>query len=118
MERPLKEVKLPKSGYIAKLATFLTRGEDKSVKSKRFEGGQLEYINDEAQIKNVPVDFAEKQNDALVLAGLKQLIDTEGKSIEISSEVIDNLQREDFNVLLLEMNKIYAGGEDEVSKKK
>ena len=53
MERPLKEVKLPKSGYTAKIITFLTRGEDKFIDSKKLEGGQMEYIGDDVVIKNL-----------------------------------------------------------------
>jgi len=109
MERPLKEVKLPKSGYIAKIITFLTRGEDKHIYAKKLEGGRMEYVDDDVQIKNLSVNFRQRQEDALIEVGVKELHDEKGNKMELGQKVFDDLPKSDFNILLLELNKVYAG---------
>jgi len=117
MERPLKEVKLPASGFVAKIVTFLTRGEVKTIDAKRLEGAEAEYIGDEVKITKLSPNMIQRQNDALLLVGIKQLIDNSGKKIEITEEAIDSLPNGDANILLTELRKVQAGIETPSKKK-
>jgi len=115
MERPLKEVKLPGSGFIAKIVTFLTRGEVKTIDAKRLEGAEAEYVGDEVKISKLSPNMIQRQNDALLFVGVKQLIGDNNEAIEITEEAIDNLPNKDANILLKELRIIQAG---KPSKKK
>lgn len=119
MERPTKELKLKTSGFTVKVVTFLTRGEAKAVDMKRYEGGKIEYINDEVQIKSISPEFLSKQEDELVKLGTKEITDKDGKTVENTQEFFDSLPDEDFRLILASLRLAQAGvGEEEPSKKK
>lgn len=116
MERPLKEIKLLKSGYTAKIITFFTRGEASFIDSKQFEGGNLDYVEGQVKITNLPVDFQTKQEDAILITGVKEILDEKGASIIVTKDVLDNLPNQDIKVLLSELRNVDS--DEQTSKKK
>jgi len=107
--RPLKDLKLPVSGYAAKVVTYLTRGETKRVDLAQFEGSAFEYVGADLNIKNVAPDSQAKRDDTLLLVGVKELKDKSGNSIEITKEVFDEIPDEDTRLLLFTLNKALVG---------
>jgi len=112
MDRPLKDVKLPKSGYIAKIVTYITRSESKSIRNKRYEGASVEFVDDQVHMKNIPIDHQERYDDEKVNQCVKSLVDKEGKSLDVNTETLNSLPNDDVNVLIIEINKVMAATEE------
>lgn len=103
-DRELTDVKLP-SGKIAKIVTYFTRGESNEISRLSWENASAEQQPDgSVKILNIPVNQGKLQEDATVLMGVKFIGDD-----ATNKETIDNLPVEDFNVLILELNKVIAG---------
>ena len=98
------ELKLP-SGRIAKLVTYFTRGDDKFITKERWGGATVKNKDDgTVEILNIPVDQSDKEDDAIVLRGVKFIDDK-----EFTVEILDELESKDFKVLLGKLTKIRAG---------
>jgi len=117
MERPLKELKLPESGFVAKIATFLTRGEVKTIDAKRLDGAEAEYIGDEVKISKLSPNMIQRQNDALLLVGVKELFNEKKEVVELTEESLDSLPNKDANLLLKELREVQAGAKIPSKKK-
>ena len=98
------DIKLP-SGKIAKIVSYFTRGDDKFISKARWGGATVQNKDDGTiEIQNIPVDQADKEDDAIVLRGVKSI---DGK--EVTEEVIDELSSKDFMVLINELKKVRVG---------
>lgn len=116
MERPLVEVKLPRSKIKAKVVAYFLYKEAKAIEASRFEGAELEYTGGETQIRKVSVNYLQYEQDALLFNGVKELISPEGKSLDISKDTFESLPEPDIKVLLLHLHKAQVG--DTESEKK
>lgn len=108
MDRELKTVSLP-SGKQAKIVTYFTRGEIKFINEKKWAGAEVSQ-NEAGSviIKNIPVNQKLVQDDAVVVAGLKQIVDGE-KSIPVNQDIVDKMESEDFDKVLVELTKVLEG---------
>ena len=98
------DIKLP-SGKIAKIVPYFTRGDDKFITKERWGGATVQNKDDgTVEIQNIPVDQADREDDAVVLRGTK-LIDDKGVTVEM----LDELESKDFIFLLNELKKVRAG---------
>ena len=113
MERPTKEIKLPTSGSTAKIVTFFTRGEAKGMKNSWTQGKKMKYVNDDVVIDEIPANYRQLDEDALLLAGIRSIIDKTGVDVPVSAEVIDSLPDKDTALLLFELQKVQASVEKE-----
>lgn len=103
-DRELTEVSLP-SGKVAKIVTYFTRGESNEISRLSWENASAEQQADgSVKILNIPVNQGKLQEDATVLQGTK-FID----GVEVTKDIINNLPVADFNVLILELNKVIVG---------
>ena len=109
MERSLKNIKLPNSGYEAKIVSFLTHGEAKRVNLARFEGGTIEYVGAEVLMKDIPMDAQQKEDDMLLSVGVKELKDKAGGTVELKEGVFDELPSPDIRLLITELTIVRAG---------
>jgi len=117
MDRELKEVKLPGSGFTAKIVAFFTRGEAKDIELHQWEGGVLKYVDGQPVMENLPIDFTQRQEDKMLLVGTRELKNKAGIVVEVTSANLDILPNADTNVLLLALKKVYSGIETESKKK-
>jgi len=100
----LINIKLP-SGKTAKLIPYFTRGDDKYITKERWGGATVKNKDDgSVEIQNIPVNQVDKEDDAIVLRGVKFIGDK-----EFTKEMLDQVESRDFAVLLAELKKIRAG---------
>jgi len=100
----LMDLKLP-SGKVAKIVPYFTRGDDKFITKERWGGATVQNKDDgTVEIQNIPVNQADREEDAVVLRGTK-LIDDK----EVTVEMLDELESKDFIFLLNELKKVRAG---------
>ena len=100
MDRPTKEVNLPISGMKAIFYTYYTRGERKSIEAIMLESANFEQ--DEAgkpKLKSVDATYRSKMEDKAVLLAVKHLLDKNGKVVEFTQEILDELPEKDFNAV-------------------
>ena len=98
------DLKLP-SGKVAKIVPYFTRGDDKFITKERWGGATVQNKDDgTVEIQNIPVNQADREEDAVVLRGTK-LIDDK----EVTVEMLDELESKDFIFLLNELKKVRAG---------
>ena len=97
-------IKLP-SGKNAKIVPYFTRGDDKYITKARWGGAKVQNKADgTVEIQEIPVDQADREDDAVVLRGTKFLDDK-----EFTEEMLDGLESKDFLFLLNELKKVRAG---------
>jgi hypothetical protein len=99
MERPTKEVKLPISGFTIELYTYYLRRDRKLLESIMLEGMKIETKEGKAELTTIDPSYRTKMEDKAILLAVKSIKDSEGKEIEASVEVLDNLPADDFDVL-------------------
>ena len=100
----LMDLKLP-SGKVAKIVPYFTRGDDKFITKERWGGATVQNKDDgTVEIQNIPVDQADREDDAVVFKGAKFIDDK-----EVTMEVLDELESKDFLFLLNELKKTRAG---------
>jgi len=98
------DLKLP-SGKVAKIVSYFTRGDDKFITKERWGGATVQNKKDgTVEIQNIPVDQADREDDAIVLRGTKSIADK-----EFIVEMSDELESKDFLFLLNELKKIRVG---------
>jgi hypothetical protein len=103
-DRELKEVKLS-GGLIAKIVTFFTRGEMNEITRMSWGDAKAEnQDNGEIKIVNIPINQGQLEQDAIVLQGTKFINDE-----SVTQETINNLNIEDFNVLLTALKEVKQG---------
>ena len=98
------DLKLP-SGKVAKIVPYFTRGDDKFITKERWGGATVQNKDDgTVEIQNIPVNQADREEDAVVLRGTK-LIDDK----EVTVEMLDELESKDFLFLLNGLKKVRVG---------
>ena len=98
------DLKLP-SGKVAKIVPYFTRGDDKFITKERWGGATVQNKDDgTVEIQNIPVNQADREDDAVVLRGTK-LIDDK----EVTVEMLDELESKDFLFLLNGLKKVRVG---------
>jgi hypothetical protein len=100
MERPINEVKLDISGMTAEVYTYYLRGDKKTIENIMMEAVTFEE-DDSGKTKRRTVDstYRAKMEDKAVLLAVKKFVDKDGKEIEPTVEVLDNLPDDDFKKL-------------------
>lgn len=118
MERPYKEVTLPKSGDKAHIYTYFTRGDRMYIKEHSYKGAKFDADSKVEQFKmvNIPIDYFERLQNALVICGTKEIIAKDGTVSPSTEESIFKLHDRDFNYLYSELEKVDV--EYEKGKKK
>lgn len=109
MERSLKEIKLPISGYTAKIIGFFTHGEEKRVQLAQFEGGEMEFRGADTVMTGLPLNSMALEADEMLLVGIKEMTNKSGETVEITKDVFDGLPAQDIKVLTSELVKVRAG---------
>ena len=100
MDRAFKVVTLLISGIKADVYDYYLRGERKQIEAVMFDSAEFEQ--DEAgkpKLKKVDASYRTKMEDKAVLLAVKKMVDKQGKEIEVTVEVFDNLPDEDFRLL-------------------
>jgi len=99
MERPTTDIELPISGIKATLYTYYLRGDRKAIEAIMLSSAEFEQVGDRPKLKRIDATYRARMEDKAVLLAVKKMVDKEGKEIEVSIEVIDNLSEEDFEKL-------------------
>lgn len=103
--RELKTVKLP-SGKQARIVTFFTRGEVKSIEEKKWQGATVSQSETgQVVISSIPVSQKQIQDDMTVLNGCKEIVNGD-KVAPFTQEILDSMENDDFNLALLELEKL------------
>ena len=74
---------------------------------------KIKYVNDDIVVDDIPADFKQRQEDALLMTGVKKLTDTKGVDIPLSIEFFDTVDSRDIEALLFELVKVRAGQDEE-----
>ncbi len=117
MDRPLSEVKLPLSGKTAKVVTYFLRGEMKAIEASKYEGAKTRFVGGETVIDEIPTDFLQREEDALLLQGVKAITDDNGTDHPFTRQDLDSLPDSDGVLLLTQLRKVQRG-DQAVSPKK
>lgn len=119
MDRPLNEISLPLSGKTAKVVTYFLRGETKVIEAKKYEGAKTRFVGGETVIDEIPTDFVQREEDALLLQGVKMITNDTGTEQPFTQRELDQLPDSDSILLLKELRKVQSGiTDDAVSRKK
>lgn len=109
MERPCKEIKLPKSGNTARIYTYFTRGDRMYIKEYSYQGAKFDTDSGNAEkfkMVNIPVDYFERLQNAVVIRGTKAIVAKDGTVTPSTEESIFELHDRDFNYLYAELEKV------------
>jgi hypothetical protein len=109
MDRPLQEVRLPVSQKTVKIVTYFLRGEVKAIDAMKYEGAKAKFVDGQTVIDEIPVDFLAKEEDGLLLHGVKAIVDDNGNETPVNKKTLDELPDHDLGVLLRELRKAQAG---------
>jgi len=100
MDRPTKEIELPVSGVKVDIFTYYLRGERKQIEAVMLESAEFEQDADgKPRLKKVDATYRSKMEDKAVLLAVKRLVDKEGKELPKTTETLDGLPAEDFDLL-------------------
>lgn len=108
--RESRAIKLP-SGKIAKIKSYLTRGERQAIDSSKLAGGKMKMVDGEVIIEGLPANFLQRYDDQKLESIVISIDD-----VPASIESINELRTPDADLLMKEVDKIFLG--EEVSKKK
>lgn len=117
MDRPLNDVKLPLSGKTAKVVTYFLRGETKAIEARKYEGAKTKFVGGETVIDEIPTDFVQREEDSLLLQGVKFITDDNGTEQPFTKQDLDSLPDSDSTLLLTQLRKAQRG-DQAVSPKK
>ena len=99
MERPTTEVELPVSGIKATVYDYYLRGDRKAIEAVMLESAEFEQVGGRPKLKKVDATYRAKMEDKAVLLAVKSLVGKDGKPIELTVKVLDELPEKDFEVL-------------------
>jgi len=99
MERPTKEVALPKSGMKAVVYDYYTRGERKAIEAIMLESAEFEHLGGKPKLKRIDVSYRSKMEDKAVMLAVKHLIGKDGNKVKLEQKILDDLPAPDFELL-------------------
>lgn len=101
MERPIKEVKLPVSGYNVGIYTYYLRGD--RVALERIMTDRAEF-DSEGKLKKVDVGYRYDMDDEAVIRATKYIKEGETE-LSVNKETIHGLPEDDFEFLREQLPK-------------
>lgn len=117
-QRPLKEVKLPVTGYIAKVVTYFNRGETVAIAKAKWGSQDLSSGEDgEVKVNKFNPTFIFDEEDAMLEHGVKTIMINSEAAVTPSPEFLADLPDPDIKVLLKEL-RTAQNYDPESSKKK
>lgn len=107
MERPLKEIKLPDSGHVASIATYLLYGESRQIngvllKHADYKAGQVQA--------DFPGEVAMEFAMVKLLCLVKKIVTKDGVVLDICKETFESLTLADAQLLEVECEKVIGDG--------
>ncbi len=116
MDRQLVEVKLKLSGCTAKVVSYFLYGESKEIDAKQWEGAKIRYGEGGVQFDEIPVDYQKRQDDVLLLVGVKEIRKPDGATMEVKKETFDSLPEQDVRAIVFELVKARQLSESDKKK--
>jgi hypothetical protein len=99
VDRPTTEIELTVSGIKAEIYTYYLRGDKKAIEAIMLESAEFEQVGDKPTLKKIDATYRAKMEDKAVLLAVKKFTDKDGKELDVSTEILDQLPDEDFKTL-------------------
>lgn len=116
MDRETKQVKLKRTGYVANIVTYFTRGEIKAIALARFAGATVNFRDGDVVYEKLSPNFVKLEEDEMMIRGINKLVDKEGKPVDVNLNTLDSLPDDDLEALITELQKV-KNREDKEGKK-
>lgn len=103
MERSLREVKLPKTGYTVSIVEDWTYGEQQQIQEVIYKSAKTSYKGGESIVDVSPSVMLEANKRAMMLA-IRKIVDTDGNDVKVSWKAIEDLPVSDGKLLADEID--------------
>lgn len=108
MDRPVKTIKLPKSGITVLIAEYLTFGESTELENIFLKKAKGSIQADGKTLPTFDGSTVIEWNKRKLEIFVKGFVDKEGKDIAFSPDFLDSLPSEDGQLILAECDQILA----------